>query len=42
MLSIINEKIKTTLPKHDPSGLPLSSGVKLVENTLVTPIGKGL
>jgi hypothetical protein len=30
------------LPKHDPSGLPLAKDVKLVENTEVTPIGKGL
>jgi hypothetical protein len=30
------------LPKHNPSGLPLARNVKLVENTKVTPIGKGL
>lgn len=30
------------LVKHDPAGLPLASNVKLVENTEVTPIGKGL
>jgi hypothetical protein len=30
------------LPKHNPSGLPLAKNVKLVENTKVTPIGKGL
>ena len=28
--------------KHDPSGLPLGSNVKLVENTNPTPIGEGL
>lgn len=30
------------LVKHDPSGVPLSKDVKLVENTEVTPIEKGL
>lgn len=30
------------LVKHDPAGLPMASNVKLVENTEVTPIGKGL
>jgi hypothetical protein len=30
------------LPSHDPAGLPLAHDVKLVENTEVTPIGKGL
>jgi hypothetical protein len=30
------------LPKHDPAGLPLAKNVKLVENTEVTPVGKGL
>ena len=30
------------LVKHDPAGLPISSDVKLVENTEVIPIGKGL
>jgi redox-sensitive bicupin YhaK (pirin superfamily) len=30
------------LAKHDPSRVPLASNVKLVENTEVTPIGKGL
>jgi len=30
------------LVKHDPAGLPLASDVKLVENTNITPIGKGL
>ena len=28
--------------KHDPSGLPLASDVKLVENITPTPIGEGL
>lgn len=27
---------------HDPSGIPLASNAKLVENTVVTPIGEGL
>lgn len=30
------------LAKNDPSGVPLAKNVKLVENTKVTPIGKGL
>ena len=30
------------LVNHDPAGLPLAENVKLVENTQVTPIGKGL
>jgi hypothetical protein len=30
------------LVNHDPAGLPLAENVKLVENTEVTPIGKGL
>ncbi len=30
------------LTKHDPASVPLASDVKLVENTEVTPIGKGL
>lgn len=30
------------LPKHDPSALPFAPNVKLVENSEVTPIGKGL
>lgn len=28
--------------EHDPSAMPLAENVKLVENTKVTPIGKGL
>ena len=32
----------SALAKHDPSGVPLAKNVKLVENTEVTPIGKGL
>ncbi len=32
----------TALVKHDSAGLPLAADVKLVENTVVTPIGKGL
>ncbi|MBN2425081.1 MAG: hypothetical protein JXR46_02290 [Calditrichaceae bacterium] len=30
------------LVKHDPAGVPLAANVKLVENTEVTPVGKGL
>jgi hypothetical protein len=30
------------LVKHDPSGVPLASHVRMVENTVVTLIGKGL
>ena len=36
------EQYLAALPKHDSSGLPLAPNVKLVENTEVTPIGKGL
>jgi hypothetical protein len=36
------EKYLAALAKHDPSMVPLDSNVKLVENTEVTPIGKGL
>ncbi|NMC38240.1 MAG: hypothetical protein GYA41_07950 [Bacteroidales bacterium] len=36
------EQYLAALPKHDPSVLPLSPDVKLVENTEPTPIGKGL
>jgi len=36
------ERYLAALAKHDPSGVPLSKDVKLVENTEVTPIGKGL
>ena len=28
--------------KHDPAGVPIASGVKLVENLNQTPVGKGL
>jgi|WetSurMetagenome_2_1015567.scaffolds.fasta_scaffold44550_2 hypothetical protein len=36
------DKYLAALPKHDPSAVPLAKNVKLVENTKVTPIGKGL
>lgn len=36
------ERYLTALAKHDPSSVPLARNVKLVENTEVTPIGKGL
>jgi hypothetical protein len=41
-LSDLMDKYLAALPKHDPSGLPLAKNVKLVENTVKTPIGKGL
>jgi hypothetical protein len=36
------EQYLNALSKHDPSAVPLAKDVKLVENTEVTPIGKGL
>ncbi|MBN2174227.1 MAG: hypothetical protein JW731_08855, partial [Bacteroidales bacterium] len=36
------EQYLDALVKHDPSLVPLAPDVKLVENTKVTPIGKGL
>lgn len=36
------DKYLAALPTHDPSGLPLAKNVKLVENTKVTSVGKGL
>lgn len=36
------EQYLAALAKHDPSGVPLAENVKLVENTEVTPVGKGL
>lgn len=36
------EQYLAALAKHDPSAVPLSDNVKLVENTEVIPIGKGL
>ncbi len=36
------DRYLAALPTHNPSGLPLAKNVKLVENTKVTPIGKGL
>jgi len=36
------EQYLAALARHDPSQVPLAEGVKLVENTEVTPIGKGL
>lgn len=38
----IMDQYLDALVKHDPSGVPLSKNVKLVENAEVTPIGKGL
>jgi hypothetical protein len=36
------EQYLNALSKHDPSAVPLAKDVKLVENTEVTPVGKGL
>jgi hypothetical protein len=41
-LVALMEKYLAALAKHDPAAVPLASDVKLVENTEVTPIGKGL
>jgi hypothetical protein len=41
LVELMNQYLEA-LVKHDPSLVPLSSNVKLVENTKVTPIGKGL
>jgi len=41
-LTDMMDQYLAALPKHDASGLPLAANVKLVENTEVTPIGKGL
>ncbi len=38
----VMEQYLAALAKHDPSAVPLSDNVKLVENTEVIPIGKGL
>ena len=41
-LIALMEQYLEALAKHDPAGLPLAETVKLVENTEVTPVGKGL
>jgi len=41
-LVALMEQYLTSLAKHDPSAVPLASDVKLVENTELTSIGKGL
>jgi hypothetical protein len=41
-LVALMDQYLAALAKHDPSGVPLAADVKLVENTEVTPIGKGL
>jgi hypothetical protein len=38
----LTEQYLGALASHDPSQVPLAEDVKLVENTEVTPIGKGL
>ena len=41
-LIALMDRYLAALGKHDPSGVPLASDVKFVENTVATPIGKGL
>jgi hypothetical protein len=41
LVSLMDQYL-AALAKNDPSGVPLAADVKLVENTEVTPIGKGL
>jgi hypothetical protein len=41
-LVALMEQYLAALANHDPSRVPLAADVKLVENTEVTPIGKGL
>lgn len=41
-LVALMDQYLAALAKHDPSSVPLAKDVKLVENTEVTPIGKGL
>ncbi len=41
-LVAVMEQYLNALAKHDPSVVPLADNVKLVENTEVIPIGKGL
>jgi hypothetical protein len=36
------EQYLNALSKHDASAIPLAKDVKFVENTKVTPVGKGL
>ena len=38
----VMDQYLAALVKHDPAGVPLARDVKLVENTEVMPIGKGL
>ncbi|MGD9158546.1 MAG: hypothetical protein PVG39_09080 [Desulfobacteraceae bacterium] len=42
VLVSIMENYLIALARHDPSAVPLAKDVKLVENTEMTPIGKGL
>jgi hypothetical protein len=41
-LVALMDQYLAALARHDPSTVPLASGVRLVENTEPTPIGKGL
>jgi hypothetical protein len=41
-LVTLMEQYLNALAKHDPATVPLSKDVKFVENTEVTPVGKGL
>ncbi len=41
-LVALMDQYLAALANHDPAGVPLAGDVKLVENTVVTPVGKGL
>lgn len=41
-LITLMDQYLNALAKHDPSNVPLAANVKLVENTKVIPVGKGL
>jgi hypothetical protein len=40
-LKAITDKFLTALEAHNPSGVPLASGVRYTENGIVVPVGKG-
>ena len=41
-LKAITDKFFTALEAHNPSGVPLASGVKYTENGIVVAVGKGV
>lgn len=41
-LTTMMDQYLAALPRHNPSGVALAKNAKLVENTVPTPIGKGL